>query len=153
MDYKITVCLSALSNCRIPQSYLNHKEDEEMNSLNLQEAQSLLTQKTRTLTLMNNLVGNFSDKYLNASSEDHIEGYWAVSILEDNGDEAGAEGYRKLHAKLMQTLKEEAKLIEESRNVLKVLGMTTFDEQSLLNNLTTLLIAHGKIPSLHSGKA
>ena len=124
-----------------------------MNSLNLETAQALLAQKTRTLTLMNNLVGNFSAEYLNAFAEDHIDGYWAVSILEDNGDEAGAEGYRNLHAKLMKALAEEAKLIEDCRNVLNVLGITTFDEQNLLNNLTTLLIAHGKIPSLHTGKA
>lgn len=124
-----------------------------MNSLNLETAQSLLTKKNRTLTLMNNLVSNFSDKYQNASAEDHIEGYWAVSILEDNGDEAGAEGYRNLHAKLMKTLEDEAKLIEECRNILNLLGITTFDEQNLLTNLTTLLIAHGKIPALHPGKA
>lgn len=124
-----------------------------MNSLNLETAQSLLTKKNRTLTLMNNLVSNFSDKYQNASAGDHIEGYWAVSILEDNGDEAGAEGYRNLHAKLMKTLEDEAKLIEECRNILNLLGITTFDEQNLLTNLTTLLIAHGKIPALHPGKA
>ncbi len=124
-----------------------------MNSLDLHEAQSFLAQKTRTLSLMNNLIRNFSEKYQNASAENHIDGYWAVEILEDNGDEAGAEGYRNLHAKLMQTLEDEANLIEECRNVLKLLGITAFDEKNLLDNLTTLLIAHGKIPSHHCGKA
>lgn len=124
-----------------------------MNAMNLQETQFLLAKKNKTLTSMNNLVCNFSDKHQNALAEEHIDGYWAVSILEDNGDEAGAEGYRKLHAKLLETLAEESKIITECRDTLALLGITAFDEQNLLNNFITLLMAHRKIPSLESGKA
>lgn len=151
---QITGCLRLLSRSKIHQPNPTQKQEAQMTSLHSKiDTHSLLAKKTRTLALMNNLVGNFSDKHQNALAEDHINGYWAVSILEDNGDEAGADGYRHLHARLMTVLEEESKIITECRDILKLLGITSFEEKNLLENFTTLLMANGKILSPHFGKA
>ncbi len=63
--------------------------------------------KASVLEIMNNLVANFDKSMRNATAQAHIDGSWAVAIIEDGGDDNGADWYRKLHQRLMNELNKE----------------------------------------------
>lgn len=112
------------------------------------EIQNLLARKKKTLTMMNNLVCNFAPEYENTPAHKHIDGYWAVAILEDYGDEGGADGYRYFHAKLMELLKEEEWYCQLFNSIgIKISG----DEP--LDCIYTQAAKNKKILSAYSGTA
>lgn len=101
--------------------------------------------KASTLEVMNNLVGNFDQSNGNTAAEAHVDAYWAVSILEDAGDDGSADWYRKLHPQLMNVLGEEKQALEKLNLFLTALNLNYDLEQVLGNDLEVAAIRMGKI--------
>ncbi len=99
--------------------------------------------KFKTLKHMNGLVGSFDESCLNTPAEEHIEGYWAVVIIEDAGDDSGADSYRNLHPQLMDAMTEEKLAFDELVNFLFRLNLVAVNDTN--EPLSVLGIRSGKI--------
>ena len=115
---------------------------------------SALQKKNQILKVMSNLVGNFNKIYQTADAMVHINnGYEAVMIIDDGGDEGGADWYRKLHPQLISAVNQEKQAISEFQAFMDALKLKPTMEGAWQLNLETLAIKSGKIITNVTGNA
>jgi hypothetical protein len=116
---------------------------KEFDSLNT-VFQTARAKKTEFLREMNNLVGCFDETRKNTPAEDHVDGYWAVAIIEDNSNEFYGDSYRQMHPKLMDAMANEKLAIEELRQFLSDMNFGTRTEYTG-EKLSAFAVRAGKI--------
>lgn len=109
--------------------------------------------KQKTLTRIHNLLSFFDENSIYTNPEDHIEGSWAINLLEDAGYDFGVETYLQLQPKLIESMYKEKFAKENMVNFLANMNLNAPTEYPWELNLEALAIRNGKIITKCIGNA